>query len=204
MSARANLMFVNDLRLGLHYNMVPAKDILPGTGSSEGMGIIVQKGTPFGTWRERFMSPLGVPCQALPFGTLSAVNLKTYKLVWQVPVGTVQDTGPLGLTVTVGADYDQSTDDRRGYQNFNGAQLGVKGEPRRDERDTATSLAPYIQAHWEVGKWTTDLGLRHSTMDMQVDDHYLANGDSSGSKKYQQNTPSLSVMYASRLICVGM
>ena len=28
-------MFVNDLRLGLHYNMVPAKDIPPGTGSSE-------------------------------------------------------------------------------------------------------------------------------------------------------------------------
>lgn len=103
---------------------------------------------------------------------------------------------PGNLTVTVGADYDQSTDDRRGYQNFNGDQLGLKGELRRDERDTATSLDPYIQAHWEVGKWTTELGLRHSTMDMQVDDHYLANGDSSGSKKYQQNTPSLSVMYA--------
>ncbi|HKS13165.1 MAG TPA: membrane-bound PQQ-dependent dehydrogenase, glucose/quinate/shikimate family [Pseudomonas sp.] len=92
-----HLMFINDLRLGLHYNMVPAKDIPPGTGSSEGMGIIVQKGTPFGTWRERFMSPLGVPCQAPPFGTLSAVNLKTHKLVWQVPVGTVQDTGPLNI-----------------------------------------------------------------------------------------------------------
>lgn len=92
-----HLMYVNDLRLGLHYNMVPAKEIPAGTGSSEGMGIIVQKGTPFGTWRERFMSPLGVPCQAPPFGTLSAINLKTHKLVWQVPVGTVQDTGPLGI-----------------------------------------------------------------------------------------------------------
>jgi quinate dehydrogenase (quinone) len=91
------LMYVNDLRLGLHYNMVPAKDIPPGTGSSEGMGIIVQKGTPFGTWRERLMSSLGVPCQSPPFGTLSAINLKTHKLVWQVPVGTVQDTGPLGI-----------------------------------------------------------------------------------------------------------
>jgi len=92
-----HLMFLNDLRLGLHYNMVPARDIPPGTGSSEGMGIIVQKGTPFGTWRERFMSPLGVPCPAPPFGTLSAINLKTHKLVWQVPVGTVQDTGPLNI-----------------------------------------------------------------------------------------------------------
>lgn len=92
-------MFVNDLRLGLYYKMVAAKDIPPGQGTSEGMGWIVQKGLPFGTLRERLMSPLGVPCQAPPFGTLSAINLKTHQLVWQIPVGTVQDTGPLGIPV---------------------------------------------------------------------------------------------------------
>lgn len=113
-------------------------------------------------------------------------------LRWIQPVSGV----PGDLKITVGADYDQSTDDRRGYQNFNGSELGVKGQLRRDERDTATSLDPYIQMHWEIGDWTTDLGLRHSSMRMKVDDHYLANGDSSGSKTYQQNTPSLSVMYA--------
>ncbi len=94
-----NLMFVNDLRLGLYHYLVPAKDIPPGLGSSEEMGIVVQKGLPYGSMRQRFMSPLGVPCQAPPFGTLSAVDLKTHKLVWQVPVGTVQDTGPLGISV---------------------------------------------------------------------------------------------------------
>ncbi|NWL08660.1 TonB-dependent receptor family protein [Pseudomonas hunanensis] len=113
-------------------------------------------------------------------------------LRWIQPVVEV----PGNLTFTVGADYDQSTDDRRGYQNFNGDQLGVKGELRRDEQDTATSLDPYLQAHWEIGNWTSELGLRYSTMKMRVDDHYLANGDSSGSKTYQQATPSLSVMYA--------
>jgi len=113
-------------------------------------------------------------------------------LRWIQPVASV----PGNLTFTVGADYDQSKDDRRGYQNFSGDQLGVKGELRRDEKDTATSLDPYLQAHWEIGNWTSELGLRYSTMEMRVDDHYLANGDSSGSKKYQQATPSLSVMYA--------
>ncbi|WP_341796106.1 MULTISPECIES: TonB-dependent receptor [unclassified Pseudomonas] len=113
-------------------------------------------------------------------------------LRWIQPVADV----PGNLTFTVGADYDQSKDDRRGYQNFSGDQLGVKGELRRDEKDTATSLDPYLQAHWEIGNWTSELGLRYSTMEMRVDDHYLANGDSSGSKKYQQATPSLSVMYA--------
>ena len=47
--------------------------------------------------RERFLSPLGVPCQAPPFGTLTAVDLKTHQLVWQLPVGTVEDTGPMGI-----------------------------------------------------------------------------------------------------------
>ncbi|HKS14153.1 MAG TPA: membrane-bound PQQ-dependent dehydrogenase, glucose/quinate/shikimate family [Pseudomonas sp.] len=94
---RSNLMFVNDLRLGLYHYLIPVKDLPEGQGSSEGMGIVMQKGLPYGAMRQRFMSPLGVPCQAPPFGTLSAVDLKTHKLVWQVPVGTVQDTGPLNI-----------------------------------------------------------------------------------------------------------
>ncbi len=113
-------------------------------------------------------------------------------LRWIQPVQGV----PGELTVTVGADYDRSRDDRRGYQNFSADLLGVKGELRRDEVDTATSLDPYIQAHWELNRWTVEAGLRHSTLEMDVDDHYLANGDASGAKKYQRNIPSLSVMYA--------
>ncbi|MCP1625138.1 iron complex outermembrane receptor protein [Pseudomonas nitroreducens] len=113
-------------------------------------------------------------------------------LRWIQPVHGV----PGELTVTTGVDYDRSEDDRKGFQNFSGDQLGVKGELRRNENDIATSLDPYVQARWELGNWTFDAGLRHSTMKMEVDDHYLANGDSSGSKKYQQNNPSLSLMYA--------
>jgi glucose dehydrogenase len=61
------------------------------------MGVVPQEGTPFGAMRERFLSQLGIPCQKPPFGTMSAIDLKTRKLVWQVPVGTVKDTGPLGI-----------------------------------------------------------------------------------------------------------
>jgi quinate dehydrogenase (quinone) len=44
-----------------------------------------------------FFSPLGVPCQQPPYGTISAIDLKSRQLVWQVPAGTLQDTGPLGM-----------------------------------------------------------------------------------------------------------
>src|SRR5690606_11449040 len=40
------------------------------------------------------------------------------------------------LTLTAGIDYDHSEDDRRGYENFVGSTLGVKGALRRDELDT--------------------------------------------------------------------
>ena len=113
-------------------------------------------------------------------------------LRWIQPVSAL----PGAFTVTVGADYDQSRDDRRGYQNYSGNVLGVKGELRRDELDTATSLDPYVQAHWELERWTFDAGLRRSSMEMEVDDHYLSNGSSSGSKTYSRTTPSFSAMYA--------
>ena len=110
---------------------------------------------------------------------------------------------PGELNLTVGLDYDQSRDDRRGYQNFNGDQLGVKGELRRDEVDTATSLDPYLQASWAIDAWTLQAGVRHSTMKMEVDDRYLSNGDASGSRRYRKNTPSFSVMYAFTPTCTA-
>jgi len=91
-----NLMFVNDMRLGLANYMVPRANVAKNASGIE-MGIVPMDGTPFGAMRERFLSPLGIPCQQPPFGTMSAVDLSTGKLVWQVPVGTVEDTGPLGI-----------------------------------------------------------------------------------------------------------
>ncbi len=109
-------------------------------------------------------------------------------LRWLQPVGEVD--------VVFGLDYDQSEDDRQGYQNFNGDQLGVKGALRRDEKDTATSLDPYAQATWQVGDWTLQGGVRYSTVEIDVDDHYLVNGDDSGNRRYEQASPAFSVGYA--------
>ena len=53
-----------------------------------------QTGTPYGMRRELIASPLGVPCTAPPWGTLSAMNLSTGKIQWQVPLGTSRDLAP--------------------------------------------------------------------------------------------------------------
>ncbi|KPX86284.1 glucose/quinate/shikimate family membrane-bound PQQ-dependent dehydrogenase [Pseudomonas meliae] len=91
-----NYMFVNDMRLGLANYMIPRDKIAAGASGIE-MGVVPQTGTPFGAMRQRFLSAVGIPCQAPPFGTMSAIDLKTKKLMWQVPVGTVKDTGPMGI-----------------------------------------------------------------------------------------------------------
>jgi quinate dehydrogenase (quinone) len=97
-----HVIFVNDMRLGLWVQMIPqntnnAKASNGGEAVNTGMGAVPLKGTPYAVNKNRFMSPLGIPCQKPPFGTLSAVDLKTQKILWQVPVGTVQDTGPFGV-----------------------------------------------------------------------------------------------------------
>ena len=53
--------------------------------------------TPYAIHSKSYMSPLGVPCPQPPFGTISAIDLDTRKIVWQVPAGTAEQLGPLGL-----------------------------------------------------------------------------------------------------------
>lgn len=91
-----SVMFVNDMRLGLANYLVPREKVAKNASGIE-MGIVPMAGTPFGALRKRFVSALGVPCQKPPFGTMTAIDLKTRQIAWQVPVGTVEDTGPMGL-----------------------------------------------------------------------------------------------------------
>ncbi|WP_392559213.1 membrane-bound PQQ-dependent dehydrogenase, glucose/quinate/shikimate family [Orbus mooreae] len=93
---QTNIMYVNDMRIGLTNWMIPRADI-PANASGIEMGIVPQEGTPFGAMRLRFMSPVGVPCQKPPYGTMTAVDLKSKQIVWQKPLGTVMDTGMFGI-----------------------------------------------------------------------------------------------------------
>lgn len=98
-----NTIFANDMRLGLWVQMFPQTQAQKGAAGSAGeatntgMGSVPMKGTPYSVTKDRFLSALGIPCQAPPFGTLTAIDMNTRKVKWQVPVGTVEDTGPMGI-----------------------------------------------------------------------------------------------------------
>ncbi|MDH1404237.1 glucose/quinate/shikimate family membrane-bound PQQ-dependent dehydrogenase [Pseudomonas sp. GD03817] len=94
-------IFVNDMRLGLWIQMIPSQNkggaASGGEALNTGMGAVPLKGTPYAVNKNRFLSVAGIPCQAPPFGPLTAIDMKTRQVAWQVPVGTVEDTGPLGI-----------------------------------------------------------------------------------------------------------
>lgn len=69
-------------------------------------GPVAQAGAPFAASISPFLSPLVAPCTEPPYGLISAVDLKTRKLLWQQPFGTARDSGPLllstGLPIPMG------------------------------------------------------------------------------------------------------
>ncbi|MFT4076084.1 MAG: membrane-bound PQQ-dependent dehydrogenase, glucose/quinate/shikimate family [Asticcacaulis sp.] len=92
-----NYMYVNDMRLGLWTKFIPREQVKGGSGKGTEMGLSSQDGTPYMSMRNRFLSVLQIPCQKPPYGTMTAIDLNTRKVAWQVPMGTVQDTGPFGI-----------------------------------------------------------------------------------------------------------
>lgn len=108
-------MFVNDMRLGLWVQLIkqtPEDIKIQASGGEKvntGMGAVPMKGTPYKVNKNRFMSALSIPCQKPPFGTMTAIDMKTRQVAWQVPLGTVEDTGPLGIKMGLKAPIGMPT-----------------------------------------------------------------------------------------------
>jgi quinoprotein glucose dehydrogenase len=59
-------------------------------------------GTPYVTKMEPLLSSLGTPCTAPPWAALSAVDLSTGKLVWEVPLGSIEKLAPIPIPWELG------------------------------------------------------------------------------------------------------
>ncbi|MCL1633972.1 TonB-dependent receptor [Luteimonas sp. SX5] len=102
------------------------------------------------------------------------------------------------FSVAVGAEYQSSDEHRLGYENFVGAQLGVRGALRRDERDRVAAYDQYLQADWAIApRWRVDLGVRRSRVAFRSRDAYITsdNPDDSGRVEYARTTPVAGVLF---------
>lgn len=105
-----NLLILNDIRLSTIMTLIP-REIADSAGYKDvGHADLVehhlQSGTPYGVELASFMSPLGVPCEEPAWGKITAVDLNTRKIVWQIPAGTVEaatrDMIGVGLNIPIG------------------------------------------------------------------------------------------------------
>ena len=100
------------------------------------------------------------------------------------------------LKLIAGVAIDAMTEERRGYENFAGSVLGVKGNLRRNEDNTLWNIDPYAQASYAINDaMNVDAGLRYSNVHFKTEDHFLTNGDNSGKTDYQKLLPSLALSW---------
>ncbi|WP_176593872.1 membrane-bound PQQ-dependent dehydrogenase, glucose/quinate/shikimate family [Sphingobium sp. EM0848] len=100
--AERQLMIVPTSYMPLTLKLIPRKEA-PATGEIvlDGRGAISpMSGTPYAVRTERpFVSPIGLPCNAPPWGRLTAIDLRTRQILWQRPLGTTADHAPLRIPV---------------------------------------------------------------------------------------------------------
>jgi quinate dehydrogenase (quinone) len=92
----AQLLIVQSLHMANRVILVPRA--LVKDGMSTGLGG-PQTGTPYLADSFPWLSPIFVPCQKPPYGEMAAIDLKTRQVIWQRPVGTTNELGPLGLKI---------------------------------------------------------------------------------------------------------
>lgn len=99
---RHDYLIVNDMRLMMKARLIPRKNVEGELARTNKMtpsvhGIIPMEETPYGADRIYINSPLGIPCTTPPFGTLTAIDMKTRKIAWQRSMGTPEQFGPLNI-----------------------------------------------------------------------------------------------------------
>ncbi len=102
------------------------------------------------------------------------------------------------LRTTLGLDYENLDEERKGFQNFIGTTLGVKGALRRNETNRVHNFDQYLQTQWEPSaQWLFEAGVRHSIVNVDSHDHYIVagNGNDSGGVRFSATTPVAGVTW---------
>ena len=105
---------------------------------------------------------------------------------------------------TIGMNYDEMEDKRKRFcvsgtptnSICPAASTGNKTALQRDEFQTAYNFDQYGQASFEpTDQWLLIAGIRHSRVAMNIKDHFLSDGDSSGIVAYTNTSPVFGVTF---------
>jgi quinoprotein glucose dehydrogenase len=97
------ILIANPDYMAFTTKLIPREKLQDGaTSMSETSGIKQARGTPFAYEISAFLSPLGIPCQAPPWGYMAGLDLRTNKIAWMHKNGTVVDSAPLPIPLPLG------------------------------------------------------------------------------------------------------
>ncbi|MBR0555129.1 glucose/quinate/shikimate family membrane-bound PQQ-dependent dehydrogenase [Ciceribacter sp. L1K23] len=98
------VMFGMPTYLAFTSQLVPREDVPPPGANEKGseQGLNRNEGAPYAVKMGPFLSPLGIPCQAPPWGYVAGANLRTGEIAYKHRNGTVYDMTPLPLPFKVG------------------------------------------------------------------------------------------------------
>ena len=85
------LVIVNTNNLPAEARLIPREQFNDPKFVREDGEYGMQEGTPYVMFRRYLRSPSGLPCVAPPWGTLTAVDLQSLSIRWQVPLGSLQE-----------------------------------------------------------------------------------------------------------------
>ncbi|MCR4264706.1 glucose/quinate/shikimate family membrane-bound PQQ-dependent dehydrogenase [Nitratireductor sp. ZSWI3] len=98
------VMFGMPTYLAFTSRLVPRSEIPPKGAGEKGseQGLNRNEGAPYGVYMGPFLGPLGIPCQAPPWGYVVGADLRTGEIAYRHRNGTVYDMTPLPLPFEVG------------------------------------------------------------------------------------------------------
>jgi quinoprotein glucose dehydrogenase len=84
--------------------LIPAEELPPADPDATGSehGVNRNEGAPYGVDLHPFLGPLGIPCQAPPWGYVAGADLTTGEILYRHKNGTVRDMTPVPLPFELG------------------------------------------------------------------------------------------------------
>ncbi len=89
-----NLLVVNMSNMLHEVTLFPAEQVEEMRKVFHDQEVAPQQGAPYGMKREVVLSPLGLPCNAPPWGVIAGVDLASGAIVWRKTLGTTEDLSP--------------------------------------------------------------------------------------------------------------
>lgn len=96
------ILFGTPSYLGFIHRLIPRESPNANLVSDSDPGLNENYNAPFAVELSPFLSVLGLPCQAPPWGYVAGADLRTGEIAWQRVNGTVRDLAPLPLPFEMG------------------------------------------------------------------------------------------------------